>query len=1028
MRLSNWALENRLVVLFIIAVTVLGGIYSFNKMSKLEDPELKVKTAMVVCVYPGASAHEVELRLTDKLEKAIRTMSDIKHVKSRSLNNYCELTIELLPTVKPNELDQKWDILRKKIKSAKLPSGAQTPIVLDDFGDVYGLFYSLSSDGYDFQEMNNYADYIKNQFLIVKGVRKVVLYGKQEPVINVNLSKAKLANLGMPPMLALSSIKSQTEMVYAGDYLTDKSTYRVAVNNTYKTLEDIKNLVIQDLDGKQAKLRDVADVEKTYKTNFSQYMTYNKKPALGIAISIQPGENIINVGKRLDKRIEELNDVLPAGLSFNKVFFQPEKVSIAIDSFMINLIESVAIVILVLMFTMGLRSGVLLGYGLVLTILGTFVVLSSLGGTLQRVSLASIIVAMGMLVDNAIVVIDGILVDLKNGVDRNTALTRTANKTAVPLLGATFIAIFAFLPIFLSPDTSGEYTKDLFIVMAVSLLLSWIFALTQTPVSAKKFLKLKRGAEDKGPSKMIIKSQKFIEYAIKHKYLVLVITCILIALSGWSSKFMKSTFFPDLSYNQIYVEYKMPYGTRSEVVNKNIEKVEDFIKSYPEVTNITRSIGGTPARYNLVRTISERDRSYGELIVDFKEPKDVNRLIVEIQEKLTDQFPEAVVRAKKYNLMYKKFPVVAEFKGADPKVLRDLTKQAMEIMEKQDITQLVDSDWAPKAQNLIVDYNQNKARRSNLSRKDVAISLLAANGGLPVDHLHEGNTAIPIMVNSVEDNGSRIDQLNEIPVWGTLPIPKPSDKYLKNTVIRKEVKFSELANSVPLSQVSSGIKIEWQNPEVRRIDGERAMKAQACPKFGHTAQELLDKVKSDIENIKLPEGYEMNWRGEYEASTESKSYLALNVPLACILILFILVLLFKDYKKPIIILLSLPTVVIGIVFGIILTGKEFGFTSIVGAIGLMGMMIKNGVVLIDEIVFQINSGVDQYKAVVESAVSRIRPVSMASLTTILGMLPLVSDDMFGGMAVTIMSGLLIGTLTVIILIPVLYSVFFSIKK
>jgi multidrug efflux pump subunit AcrB len=259
-------------------------------------------------------------------------------------------------------------------------------------------------------------------------------------------------------------------------------------------------------------------------------------------------------------------------------------------------------------------------------------------------------------------------------------------------------------------------------------------------------------------------------------------------------------------------------------------------------------------------------------------------------------------------------------------------------------------------------------------------------------------------------------------------MPNPDSKFVKKTIVRKRLQFSELNNSVPLSQISNGIDIQWKNPEVRRIDGERAMKAQACPRFGHNAQELLDRVRPQIDKIKLPEGYVLSWRGEYEASNESKSYLALNVPLACILILFILILLFKDYKKPIIILLSLPTVTIGIVFGVILTGKEFGFTCIVGALGLMGMMIKNGVVLIDEIVFQIQSGVDEYKAVVDSAVSRIRPVSMASLTTILGMLPLVSDDMFGAMAVTIMSGLLIGTITVIILIPVLYSIFFGVKK
>ncbi len=1029
MNLTELAFKNKAVLYFLIFVIIVGGVFSFINMSKLEDPELKVKQALVITLYPGATAHEVEMQVTDPLEKSLNTMGKLDNISSRSLANYSEIKVELGKTVGNEEVEQLWDSLRRKVSDIQnsLPSGAQTSLVFDDFGDVYGMFYAMTSDDYTYEEMSDYAELLKRELLSLDDVKRVSIYGNQSPCINIEVSRQDMARLGVLPIEVLNTINSQNESVYSGSYESGDSRIRVAVNDTYKSIDDIENLIIQGHENDQMKLKDIAKVTRGYKEPFRNELRYNKKQALGISIAMQSGGNIINLGQAVDDKISSLKTRIPEGIEFEKVFFQPEKVDIAINNFMINLIESVAIVILILMFVMGLRSGILIGYSLVLTILSTFVILFMLDGTLQRVSLGAFIVAMGMLVDNAIVVVDGIINDLEKGLNRKEALVRTAKKTAFPLLGATLIAIFAFLPIFLSPDTTGEYIKDLFIVLAVSLLMSWILALTQTPISSEKFLKVKVKAKDAKESLTKKAIRKTIVWSVNHKTLMIAFTIILLVASFFGFKQIKQGFFPDLSYNQVYVEFKMPEGTKSETIKAKLAEIEDNFLSREEITNITTSIGGTPSRYNLVRSIAENSMSYGELIVDFTDAETLKKMIPELQEYLNTNYPEAFSRIKRYNLMYKKFPIEAMFTGPDPAVLRDLASQAQEIMDKNDKTILVTNDWEPQTPYLLVDYYQPTARRNGISRSDLGTSILAATDGIPIGKMYEGNTSLPIMIKSIESDGSKIEDLNNFPVWSAFPLHLPDKTTIQNMVMEQNIDLSEFYGSIPLSQVTKGIATKWEEPVIRRYNSQRAIKAQCNNASGYNATEALNAIKADVEAINLPAGYELAWQGEYQASNNSKKYLFLNLPLAVVLMLSMLIILFKDFKKPIIIISSLPLILIGITAGMLLTGKEFGFTAIVGALGLLGMMIKNGVVLLDEIGEEINNGKDAYNAVVDSAVSRTRPVMMASLTTILGMVPLVPDDMFGGLAVTIMGGLLVGTLIVLIFIPVMYCILFNVK-
>ncbi len=1035
MTLTEYAFKNKPLVYFFLLVLIVGGIFSFFSMSKLEDPEIKVKKALVITVYPGASAHEVEIEVTDLLEKSIRSMGELDHVSSRSLANYSEILVELKSTVKEEDIEQKWDILRRKVANVQgeLPEGVRPSMVFDDFGDVSGIFYAMTSDGFSYSEMTRYANLVKREVENIDGVNRVVVYGEQKPCINVEVRKDRMANLGVHPLEVVSTLKDLNKKVYAGYFDSGDKHIRISVNNTYKSVKDIENLIIQGHEQDRLRLKDIAVVTKGYTEPARTQMYYDALPAIGIAISMESGGNIIKLGKEIDKHLAELKSTrVPEGIEFRKVFFQPERVNDAIKNFMINLLESLAIVVFILMLTMGFRSGVIIGSGLLITILGSFVVLNFFGGTLQRVSLASLIVAMGMLVDNAIVILDGILVDLKSGKKKSEALFNTARKTAWPLLGATVIAIVAFLPIFLSPDTTGDYVRDLFIVLAVSLLLSWVLALTHIPVYAdKRFKEMPKGDEPKElyTGRVYVWFRKALNFMLSHKVLTVSFTVALLVLSGFLFRYVKQGFFPDLSYKQLYIEYKMPEGTKVDKVKSDLAEIRDYLLSRDEITHVTTSIGGTPARYNLVRSIAERTTSYGELIVDFTSPDILKNSIPELQQYLTDNYPDAYIRIKRYNLMYKKFPIEVMFSGPDPAVLKDLADQAKEIMEEEPAATLVTDDWEPQSPLLIADYYQPAARMAGVSRQDVGLALMTAYGGIPVAGYHEGTETLPIYLKNTASDGSSVKDPARVQVWSMLPSSDILSEDVLKSILSGAVSQEEIIDRAldpkPLNQVVTDIKFSWEEPVVRRYNGQRAIKAQCNNVTGQSVESVRRKINEKIEKLEMPVGYSLSWHGEYEASTKSKKYLFGNLPLAIILMIGILIGLFRDFKKPLIIILSLPLAMIGIVSGMLIFGKEFGFVAIVGALGLIGMMIKNGVVLIEEIEHQIREGKEMHRALIDSSSSRFRPVMMASLTTILGMIPLLPDDMFGSMAVTMMSGLLIGTLITLIFIPVLYAIFFS---
>ena len=1034
MNISKWALNRGVLINAFVAVLIIGGLWAFTQMPKLEDPAVRVKQALVVATYPGASAHQVELELTDPIEKSIRQMPGIDHIESSSYADMTIITVELHPTVKDDELEQQWDLLRRKVENIKpsLPKGSQVMTVADDFGDVYGMFYALTGDGLSDRQLSDYAELIKREVLAIDGVTRVDIYGKRQECININLKEEKMANLGVLPTEVIQTLNGQNATSYAGYYDNGTRRIRVTVDDKFRSVEDIANMLIAGHDDDQLRIRDIADVSKGYEKVTRNAMLRDGERALGISIACSSSHDILKVGDKVEEKLGQLAERMPVGVEYNKVFFQPERVSDSLYTFLINLLESVVIVVVVLIFFMGFKSGVILGMSLAVIVFGSFLVLNGFDGTLQRVSLAAFILAMGMLVDNAIVIVDGILVDLRSGKPRAEALTSIGRKTAMPLLGATLIAILAFMPIFLSPDTSGVYVRDLFIVIAVSLLLSWLLALTHVPLMANRLLhpKVSEGEAYKGKAYDML--DKVMGICLRHRLMVVGAAVVLLVGSMSCYPFLQQSFFPDMEYDQLYIEYKLPEGYNSTQVENDLEQMRKMLMQCKDVTHVTTSIGGTPSRYNLVRSIATPSLAYGELIVDFTSPETLVEHLDSMQRTLNDRFPDAYIKIKRYNLMYKKYPIEICFNGPDPQVLHQLTDSAMAIVRNSDKVCLPTSDWEPQVPVLTVDYNQQAARTSGLSRGDVALSLMSYTDGIPVGTFYDGIHPENIYVKCHTDKGEEVENLDRVNVFGMMPnvgnvFNRSTVQKLMSGRLDKDDVIRQVTSTTPLSQVSKGIDIRWEEPVVVRYNGQRQQRLQCSPAPGVSTESARQSIAKAIESISLPEGYSLSWEGEYKASTQSKQYLFKGFPLSVVMMLLILIMLFNDFRRPAIIFSCIPLVVVGVFPSVLLSGKDFGFVAIVGILGLIGMMIKNGIVLIDEISLQISQGKPLDRALIDSSKSRLLPVMMASLTTILGMIPLISDSLFGSLAVTIMGGLAAGTIIILIFIPVLYSLMYKRK-
>lgn len=1022
---------------FVVGILV-AGVFSFMQMPKLEDPAVCGKQAMVVAMYPGASAHQVELKVAQKLEDQLRTLPDVHEIRTECQSGVAMITIEFEMTVLNEKLEEHFDLLRRKVGDVKgqLPSGCYDPVVVDDMMDVYGIFYSLTGDGYTYPEMVKYAKLIRRELLKVKGVKRVNIACARSEVINITLSKEKLARNGIIPTQLMMQLQTVGQEVNAGKYETDGNRIQLRVNNRLDTADDIREMLIKTMDGKVMRLGDLATVERTFAEPQTNGFFVDGKPALAICVTMNTDAIVPDVGKAVDQQLAQTMKRLPAGLSTDKIFFQPDKVNEAINGFMINLLESVLIVVIVLIFSMGWRSGMIIGMGLVLTIAVSFPILLSMGSTLQRISLGAFIIAMGMLVDNSIVIMDGILVDKKRGLPRPQYLYNICNHTALPLLGATVIAAGTFVSVYLSPDTAGEYCRDMFLVLCVSLLASWVLALIQVPACANAWMSEPENADselhENRAHQMV---RKTLNVLIGHKTVTIIAAVALLAVSGLGALKVKNLFFPDFDYKQFVVEYQLPDQTSPDRVQHDLLEITDSMLQDKRIERVAAVMGTAPAHYCLVRPMTNGGESYGELMVDCPDFETVQEVIPEWRRRLRQAYPDAHIRFRKYNFSVStSHTVEVVFKGPDPAVLKQLSAQAEKKMRECKYVDAysVSNNWKTKGKALVADYVKTNALRAGISRSNVADALMAATDGLPVGVINDQDKTVVVNMLVRQEDGSRIQNLHDIPVWGNVNLNPNDLAGLMTGATDAEQLKEDMFRTVPMSSVTDSIRLDWEEDFVYRVNGERTIEAQCDPNtelFQGTTAKVEQELKSAIAAIPLPAGYSMDWGGETKLQRESTANVLKYVPLTLFLILTLLLLLFNNWKEVFLVLICFPFVICGIIPSLLLFRQPFTFMAIIGLMGLMGMMVKNGIVLVDEI-NRLNKEehYSAYDSVITATISRVRPVLMASLTTILGMAPLLGDPMYGSMAVCIMAGLTVGTIITLILLPVIYSVLFHVKK
>jgi multidrug efflux pump subunit AcrB len=1019
MSLAGFAVNKRTITNFSAAIFLVTGILCYSQLGQLEDPEFTVKTAAIVTPYPGATAEEVELEITDRLEQAVQEMQQVKEIESFSRAGVSLIKVYIKPNYTSDKLPQVWDELRKKVRDAKdqLPPGAGNPSVGDDYGDVFGFLMALVRDGFTNAELESYADQIKKELSLVKGVAKVSLWGVQSQCIYLDVSEARLSQLGLTPLDMQNTLRQQNLVVYGGGMDMQGQRMRFETTGEFTSPEEIGDLVVlgqnvqAGASGELLRIRDIATVRRGYVEPPSSEMRYNGKPAVGIAISNVSGENIVNLGLALDARLSELKEVLPVGIEFSKISWQGDLVSESIVNFIVSLLEAVGIVLVVLWLAMGFRTAVIVGLcGLVYTIIITLLFMKSFSIDLQRMSLGALVIAMGMMVDNCIVVVDGIVVRLQQGMERVKAAVESATLPSIPLLGATVVAVMAFYPIAASDEGAGEYCVTLFYVVGLSLMISWVLSVTVTPVMCIALLPKPKAGGDQGlyGGKFYGGFRSLLRLCIKLRWLVVLIFVGLLFVSGFGFQFVSKMFFPASARPQFMIDYWMPEGSRIQQVSTDIQALEQELLASDMVDCISTYVGMGPPRFYLPVDPESPYPSYGQIIVNVHDYRDVDGLLAHVESWTRDHVSEARVIPRKYGLgPSETWAVEVRFSGpaeADPDTLRRLADQAQEIIARSSETKIVRTNWRQRVKKVVLDFDQDNARWTGVARSHVAEATRKAYDGVPVGTFREQDKYLPILLRHVE----------------------PERQTLAGKLDVLQVRPPLSSESVPLSQVTDAIAVEWEDPLIWRWDRRRAITVQAVPKT--LANLLRDDIAAEIEAMDLPPGYRMMWDGEYRSSTEAQASLIPGVIPAVVIMALIIVGLFNAYKPPLIIVCLIPFALIGVTIGLLVTGQPFGFVALLGAMSLAGMMIKNAIVLLDQVNLEKAEGKSPYEAVVTAAVSRLRPVVLAAATTVLGVIPLLQDVFWVSMAVTIMFGLTFGTVITMVLLPVLYACFFKVSS
>ena len=1009
MNIAEICFEKKTVTLSLAAAVLVAGCISYFRLGRLEDPEFTIRNAQVITMYPGATAEEVAERVTDPVETAVQKLGKVKHVTSTSYPGRSIVSVEIVDRYTAKELPQIWDELRRKVgdMAAKLPEGCSPPLVYDDYGDVYGVFYAIYGDGYSHAELKAHAKRLRKELLLCQDVAKIDFLGDRTETLWFEIPRGKIAALGITPEQVAEAIRGQNLPAEAGTLRVGEKSVVIRPGGRIRSVEDFGEVRLKP----DLLLKDVVEIRRGYDDPPSVIVRRNGRPCIGLGISTAAGGNVVTMGKAVEERMRELMAETPVGIEVDVISHQATSVETAVGGFVENLVESVVLVIAVLLFTMGMRSGLLIGGVLILTVMATVMVMDFMGIMFERISLGAFIIALGMLVDNAIVITEAVLVAAQKGESKRAAAIAVVRQTQWSLLGGTAIAVLSFAPIGASQDASGEYCRSLFLVILISLMLSWVLAITVTPLLAERFLTAKPVSESAGDpygGRFFRCYRRLIEWCIDNRgFTLFALGCMLVAsVIGFGR--VKQNFFPDSTRPQFMVHVWLAEGSRIEATDAAAEAVAGFAARQEGVTGVSTVVGAGALRFLLTYSPEEQNSAYALVLVDVED----DGLIAGLMEKIEAAAPalasDAMVSCQRFVLgPGDPQKIQMRILGPEPKVLRELGERALAVLRADGRLKEVQSDWRNRAETLWPVFSDQRTRKLGLTRNEVARALALATDGIPIGSYLEGDETLPIMLRAAA--AERSQPTDVLSAWGW---------------------SQRLGISFPVMQLVDGIEHRSEEVRLKRRDRTPCLTVKCNPQEGETAAAAFARVRPALEELSrgFPAGYHVEWGGEYENSQEANRTLAPTfAPILAAMVLTVLML-FNSLKKTLVIFMTLPLILVGVVAGLIGFDQPFGFMALLGFLSLVGMQVKNAIVLMDEIAANLDRGMTEYAAIVDAGVSRLRPVVNASLTTVLGMLPLVADAFYSAMAVTIMVGLAFATVLTMVVIPVNYALVYRVRR
>ena len=1008
MNLAKWCIENNRTSLVLFLIIAVGGVMTFFSIPKDEDPDFTIRVALVSTQFPGASPQRVEELVTDKLEEKIREMDGLKNVRSQSMTGVSIIEVEFVDALK--DMEPVWQKLRNKITDAEptLPPEAHKPMVNDEFGDVFGILIAITGDGFSYRELKDAADDMRDQLLKVDGVGKVERWGVQDERIFVDFTNSRMAAAGISPFALSQIIDHQNTIQPSGSSKVGAERIVIEPTGEFSSVDDLYSLAIRPPGQKSSiRLADVTTITRGFADPPSTMTRFNGKPGLMLAVSMAEGGNITELGDRITKRLDELKERMYHGLKADIVVFQPDYVDTAINDFMINLFEAFAFVVIVILVFAGFKTGLVAGSLVPMAMLGCIGLMPLFDVGLQRISIASLIISLGILVDNGVVVSEAILVRLASGEERMKAVKEAVSELWMPLLAASLTTIFAFLPIPLAENATGEFCFSLFVVVSLALLCSWGLSMSMVPMLCYYILKPKVQIQT-FTSRLYRWYRSFLLFCLRNRTVFVTGVVLLCVVAGWGFKFVPKMFFPPNERAQFTIDFWQPYGRDITATNDRVQALEEFLLADEEVDSVGTFVGHGGPRWYLPLNLEQRNDNLATLIVNTVSVESVDRVIDRTRDELNNAFPDADFSLKKLmNGPPVGAPLQVRISGPDIKTLYSLRDQVANIIESNAGITRVWDDWGQWTKKLQVEVDQDKAREAGLSSFDVAVSLQTSMSGLKASEYREGDTIIPIILRNDEGFRDRLDKLESLNVYSY-----------------------DSGKAVPLSQVAT-TKMAWQPSDIRRRDQTRTMTVKADVADGYFALSILNNVRPEVEALQKtdewPLGYTVEYGGEFEKSVESQEAINANMPLAMGLLILVLVFQFNSLRRPLIILLTLPPMLVGITAGMLATNAPFGFMPMLGMISLLGIIVNNAIMLIDRIEIQRGRGLSLADSIVISTMERARPIIMTATTTIIGMIPLSlqGGEMWRPMANLIMSGLAFATILTLVLCPVLYSIFYK---